>query len=135
MLQRCSSQLDSNHAASAALQLDSNHAVSAALQLDSHHSSCAALQVVLKPAELTPMTALALAELATRAGVPDGVLNVVLGDAPAIGSALLASETVRKIGFTGSTAVGKSIMAQVGWFQVAFKLSCSADALCVSPLA
>jgi acyl-CoA reductase-like NAD-dependent aldehyde dehydrogenase len=42
--------------------------------------------VVLKPAELTPLTALALAELADRAGVPDGVLNVVLGDAPAIGA-------------------------------------------------
>jgi succinate-semialdehyde dehydrogenase/glutarate-semialdehyde dehydrogenase len=41
--------------------------------------------VVLKPAELTPLTALALAELADRAGVPDGVFNVVLGDAPAIG--------------------------------------------------
>jgi acyl-CoA reductase-like NAD-dependent aldehyde dehydrogenase len=41
--------------------------------------------VVLKPAELTPLTALALAELADRAGLPDGVLNVVLGDAPAIG--------------------------------------------------
>lgn len=44
--------------------------------------------VVLKPAELTPLTALALAELADRAGVPDGVLNVVLGDAPAIGEVL-----------------------------------------------
>jgi succinate-semialdehyde dehydrogenase/glutarate-semialdehyde dehydrogenase len=42
--------------------------------------------VVLKPAELTPLTALALAELADRAGVPDGVFNVVLGDAPAIGT-------------------------------------------------
>eukprot|EP00877_Chromochloris_zofingiensis_P000592 jgi/Chrzof1/10533/Cz05g02090.t1_SSADH[v5.2] len=68
--------------------------------------------VVLKPAELTPLTALALAELADRAGVPDGAFNVVLGDAPAIGHAMLKSETVRKIGFTGSTAVGKSLMAQ-----------------------
>lgn len=68
--------------------------------------------VVLKPAELTPLTALALAELADRAGVPDGVLNVVLGDAPAIGHAMMTSETVRKIGFTGSTAVGKLLAEQ-----------------------
>lgn len=68
--------------------------------------------VVLKPSEQTPLTALALAELADRAGLPEGALNVVHGDAPAIGSALMASETVRKIGFTGSTAVGKMLMAQ-----------------------
>jgi len=49
--------------------------------------------VVLKPAELTPLTALALAELADRAGVPDGVLNVVLGDAPAIGGRVGAVST------------------------------------------
>lgn len=68
--------------------------------------------VVLKPSEATPLTALALAELADRAGLPDGAFNVVLGDAPAIGHAMLSSETVRKIGFTGSTAVGKTLMAQ-----------------------
>eukprot|EP00878_Enallax_costatus_P010162 GHUV01010608.1.p1 GENE.GHUV01010608.1~~GHUV01010608.1.p1 ORF type:complete len:425 (+),score=122.60 GHUV01010608.1:632-1906(+) len=68
--------------------------------------------VVLKPAELTPLTALALVELADRAGVPDGVFNIVLGDAPAIGHAMLSSETVRKIGFTGSTAVGKTLAEQ-----------------------
>ncbi|WIA28425.1 hypothetical protein OEZ86_010970 [Tetradesmus obliquus] len=68
--------------------------------------------VVLKPAEATPLTALALAELADRAGVPDGVLNVVLGDAPSIGHAMMSSETVRKIGFTGSTAVGKMLAEQ-----------------------
>eukprot|EP00882_Tetradesmus_deserticola_P010041 GHRQ01010610.1.p1 GENE.GHRQ01010610.1~~GHRQ01010610.1.p1 ORF type:complete len:352 (+),score=165.46 GHRQ01010610.1:688-1743(+) len=68
--------------------------------------------VVLKPAEATPLTALALAELADRAGVPDGVFNVVLGDAPSIGHAMMSSQTVRKIGFTGSTAVGKMLAEQ-----------------------
>ncbi|KAI8470576.1 MAG: succinate semialdehyde dehydrogenase [Monoraphidium minutum] len=68
--------------------------------------------VVLKPSEQTPLTALALAELAERAGVPDGAFNVVLGDPAAIGHALMSSEEVRKIGFTGSTAVGKMLMAQ-----------------------
>lgn len=68
--------------------------------------------VVLKPAEATPLTALALAALGERAGLPDGVFNVVIGSPQPIGNAMLASETVRKIGFTGSTAVGKSLMAQ-----------------------
>lgn len=67
--------------------------------------------VVLKPAELTPLTALALAELGARAGLPDGTFNVVMGDAPAIGNALVGSEIVRKLGFTGSTAVGKQLAA------------------------
>lgn len=67
--------------------------------------------VVLKPSEMTPLTAFALAELADRAGVPRGVLNVLTGDAPAIGDAMVKSEEVRKIGFTGSTAVGKLLMA------------------------
>ncbi len=67
--------------------------------------------VVLKPAEATPLTALALVELATRAGLPPGALNLVAGDAPGIGAALLASPAVRKLGFTGSTAVGKLLYA------------------------
>lgn len=66
---------------------------------------------MLKPAEATPLTALALAALAERAGVPAGVLSVLCGDAPAIGNALLDSDSVRKIGFTGSTRVGKLLMA------------------------
>ncbi|KAG2501752.1 hypothetical protein HYH03_000252 [Edaphochlamys debaryana] len=70
--------------------------------------------VVLKPAELTPLTACALAELAERAGLPDGVLNLVMGDAPAIGHELVSSDTVRKIGFTGSTAVGRLLAAGAG---------------------
>jgi succinate-semialdehyde dehydrogenase/glutarate-semialdehyde dehydrogenase len=68
--------------------------------------------VVLKPAEQTPLSALALCELATRAGIPPGVLNVVTGDAVAIGSELTANPVVRKLSFTGSTEVGRLLMAQ-----------------------
>lgn len=68
--------------------------------------------VVLKPSEHTPLTALALAELAKRAGLPDGVFNVVpTNKAKEVGDALIASPIVRKIGFTGSTAVGKALYA------------------------
>jgi succinate-semialdehyde dehydrogenase/glutarate-semialdehyde dehydrogenase len=67
---------------------------------------------VLKPAEHTPLCALALAELAERAGIPKGVLNVVTGDAVAIGKTLCASPVVRKITFTGSTEVGRILMRQ-----------------------
>ncbi len=63
------------------------------------------LQVVLKPSEDTPLTALALAELASRAGLPRGVFNVLAGDAKTIGDELIKSEDVRKIGFTGRTFV------------------------------
>jgi succinate-semialdehyde dehydrogenase/glutarate-semialdehyde dehydrogenase len=71
--------------------------------------------MVLKPAEQTPLSALALCELAGRAGVPEGVFNVVTGDAddaPAIGGELTSNPAVRKLGFTGSTAVGKLLMEQ-----------------------
>ena len=71
--------------------------------------------MVVKPAEQTPLSALALAELAERAGVPAGVLSFVTcdgGDAPAIGGELTGNPTVRKISFTGSTQVGKLLMAQ-----------------------
>ena len=63
--------------------------------------------VVIKPAEATPYSALALAELAHRAGFPPGVLNVITGDAPAIGGEMCANPTVRKLSFTGSTEVGR----------------------------
>lgn len=69
--------------------------------------------MVLKPAEATPLSALAIAALAEQAGVPAGVFNVVTGgreEAPQIGKALIESSLVRKIGFTGSTAVGKGLM-------------------------
>lgn len=68
--------------------------------------------VVCKPAPDTPLSALALAELAERAGIPKGVFNVVTGDAPAIGGELTSNPIVRMITFTGSTAVGKLLMEQ-----------------------
>lgn len=68
--------------------------------------------VVLKPAEQTPFSALALAELAERAGVPKGVFNVITGDPKEIGPELTSNPTVRKLSFTGSTEVGKLLMAQ-----------------------
>jgi succinate-semialdehyde dehydrogenase/glutarate-semialdehyde dehydrogenase len=67
---------------------------------------------VLKPAEQTPFSALALAELAERAGIPKGVLNMVTGDPVAIGQELCASPVVRKVTFTGSTEVGRILMRQ-----------------------
>jgi aldehyde dehydrogenase (NAD+) len=66
--------------------------------------------VVLKPAEQTPLTALALAQIAQDAGLPDGVLNVVTGFGPTAGAALVDHPGVDKIAFTGSTAVGQEIM-------------------------
>ena len=71
--------------------------------------------VVIKPAELTPLSALAVAELALRAGIPAGVLNVLTADndnSIAIGKAFCASDVVRHISFTGSTEVGRILMAQ-----------------------
>ena len=71
--------------------------------------------VVVKPAEQTPLTALALAVLAERAGIPPGVFNVITGNAnaaPTIGSTLTADARVRKLSFTGSTQVGRLLMAQ-----------------------
>jgi succinate-semialdehyde dehydrogenase/glutarate-semialdehyde dehydrogenase len=67
---------------------------------------------VCKPAPQTPFSALALGELALRAGVPGGVFNVVTGDAAAIGGEMTSNPLVRKVSFTGSTAVGKILMAQ-----------------------
>jgi len=69
--------------------------------------------VVLKPAEATPLSALALAELGERAGLPAGVFNIVVGmDAPAIGLELCTNPTVRKVSFTGSTEVGRILLRQ-----------------------
>ena len=68
--------------------------------------------VVLKPASQTPFSALALAELAERAGMPAGVLNVITGSATEIGAELTSNPIVRKLSFTGSTATGKILMAQ-----------------------
>ena len=71
--------------------------------------------VIIKPAEQTPLSALACAELALRAGMPPGVLNILTGDADssiAIGNVLCASDTVRHLSFTGSTEVGRILMKQ-----------------------
>ncbi|WP_280349194.1 NAD-dependent succinate-semialdehyde dehydrogenase [Pseudomonas sp. BN414] len=68
--------------------------------------------IVVKPANETPFSALALAELAKRAGVPDGVLSIVTGDAIAIGAQLTSHPLVRKLSFTGSTPVGRLLMGQ-----------------------
>jgi succinate-semialdehyde dehydrogenase/glutarate-semialdehyde dehydrogenase len=68
--------------------------------------------VVVKPASQTPYSALALAELAERAGVPKGVLNVLTGDSRSIGGELCANPKVRKLSFTGSTEVGRVLMRQ-----------------------
>ena len=68
--------------------------------------------VVCKTASETPLSALALAELAKRAGIPDGVINMVAGKASIIGPTLTASPTVRKLSFTGSTEVGKMLLEQ-----------------------
>jgi len=68
--------------------------------------------VVSKPASQTPLSALALAELGQRAGIPPGVFNVVTGSAAAIGGELTSNPTVRKLSFTGSTEIGKKLMEQ-----------------------
>src|SRR6476646_1278543 len=66
--------------------------------------------VVLKPAELTPLSALRLAELALDAGIPEGVINIVVGKGSVVGQRLVEHPDVAKIGFTGSTEVGRSVM-------------------------
>ena len=87
--------------------------------------------IVLKPAPETPLSALALAELADRAGIPAGVFNVVCGDAEAIGPVLTGSPDVRLVGFTGSTEVGKILMRQAadGIKRVALELGGNAPFL------
>jgi succinate-semialdehyde dehydrogenase / glutarate-semialdehyde dehydrogenase len=71
----------------------------------------AGCSVIVKPAAQTPFSALALAELAHRAGIPKGVFNIITGPAREIGAELTASPVVRKLSFTGSTEVGKKLMA------------------------
>jgi acyl-CoA reductase-like NAD-dependent aldehyde dehydrogenase len=66
--------------------------------------------VVLKPAELTPLSALRLGELALEAGIPEGVLNVIVGKGSVVGQRLVEHPDVAKIGFTGSTEVGRRVM-------------------------
>ncbi|KDO61541.1 hypothetical protein CISIN_1g0095161mg, partial [Citrus sinensis] len=87
--------------------------------------------VVVKPSEFTPLTALAAAELALQAGIPPGVVNVVMGNAPDIGDALLTSPQVRKITFTGSTAVGKKLMAGAAGTVKKVSLELGGNAPCI----
>jgi succinate-semialdehyde dehydrogenase/glutarate-semialdehyde dehydrogenase len=68
--------------------------------------------MIVKPAEATPLSALALAELAHRAGVPAGVFSVVVGDPRSIGAEMTSNPIVRKLSFTGSTPVGRLLMSQ-----------------------
>ncbi|HEU5437482.1 MAG TPA: NAD-dependent succinate-semialdehyde dehydrogenase [Telluria sp.] len=68
--------------------------------------------IIVKPAELTPFSAFAMAVLAERAGVPKGVFSVLTGDSKTIGAEMTANPIVRKLSFTGSTAVGRLLMAQ-----------------------
>lgn len=72
----------------------------------------AGCSIILKPSELTPFSALALAHLAKEAGFPDGVINIVTGDSKMLGKALCDDFRIRKISFTGSTAVGKLLYEQ-----------------------
>src|SRR5689334_23832243 len=67
--------------------------------------------VVLKPAELTPLTAIRLGELALEAGLPEGVFTVIPGKGSVVGQRFVTHPAVRKVCFTGSTPVGKSIMS------------------------
>src|SRR6201999_134744 len=66
--------------------------------------------VVLKPAELTPLSALRLEELILEGGIPEGVVNVVVGKGSVVGQRLVEHPDVAKIGFTGSTEVGRGVM-------------------------
>src|SRR6185312_7847067 len=67
--------------------------------------------IVLKPSELTPLTALLMAEAAQRAGIPDGVVNVVVGTGPDVGEHLVSHPGIAMVSFTGSSAVGQRVMA------------------------
>lgn len=87
--------------------------------------------VVVKPSELTPLTALAAAELSLQAGIPPGAVNVVMGRASDIGDAILASPQVRKITFTGSTAVGKKLMAGAAGTVKKVSLELGGNAPCI----
>jgi aldehyde dehydrogenase (NAD+) len=69
--------------------------------------------VVLKPSEMTPFSTLYMAELSVRAGIPAGLINIVLGDGPRTGAAIVAHPEIAKISFTGSTAAGAAIMQNV----------------------
>ena len=66
--------------------------------------------IVLKPAEITPLTSLLFARIASEAGLPDGVVNVITGDGPTVGAHLLRHPEVAMVSFTGSTTVGRTVL-------------------------
>ena len=72
----------------------------------------AGCSMIVRPADLTPLTALAIGELAQRAGIPAGVFQVITGSASKLGKVLTDSQVVSKLSFTGSTEVGRLLMAQ-----------------------
>ena len=72
----------------------------------------AGCSVVMKPSELTPLTALYMTKLIKEAGVPDGVVNVIVGYGPTVGNALAQHPDIDKVAFTGSTAVGRKVMEE-----------------------
>ena len=78
--------------------------------------------IVIKPAEQTPLSSFKLAEIITRAGAPEGTINVIPGDGPKLGKVLLDDPRVEKISFTGSPAVGKLIKQQAGLKKVTLEL-------------
>tara|TARA_B110000003_G_scaffold276253_1_gene321762 strand:- start:20618 stop:22090 length:1473 start_codon:yes stop_codon:yes gene_type:complete len=69
--------------------------------------------VVLKPSEMTPFTTIRMAELAIEAGVPEGLINIVLGDGPTTGNAMTGHPDIAKVSFTGSTVTGQAIMENI----------------------
>ena len=85
--------------------------------------------VILKPASATPLTALALAAICVEAGIPEGVLSVITGPGGALGDALVADPRVRKVSFTGSTAVGERIAARAGITKLSLELGASSPTL------
>ena len=78
--------------------------------------------IIIKPAEKTPLSALKLAEIFTKAGLPNGVLNVIPGDGPRLVKVLLEDERVQKISFTGSPAVGREIKNKAGLKRITLEL-------------
>ena len=85
--------------------------------------------VILKPASATPLTALALAAICVEAGIPEGVISVITGPGGALGDALVADPRVRKVSFTGSTAVGERIVARAGITKLSLELGASSPTL------
>ncbi len=94
-------------------------------------SLAAGCTFVAKPSEYTPLTAMALIDILAKAGVPNGVANLVLGEADKIGNALMSREEVRKVHFVGSTRVGKLLMNQASQTNTKLSLELGGNAPCI----